>query len=62
MYIFAENGIFKAPPAADGFGELEQTVEANGRFAISGDFDSEGNIYFCDVQHVHIPNMSRAES
>jgi len=52
MFLFTEKGIFKASPTADGFGEVELAVKVDEGFPVSGDFDSEGNMYFCNIQLV----------
>jgi len=49
MYIFTRDGIFKAEKKASGFGEPELVAEVKDGYTTAGDFDSEGNIYFCDA-------------
>eukprot|EP00210_Caulerpa_lentillifera_P003498 g3338.t1 len=49
MYLFTEKGIFTAAPNGDGFHDPVLLVKIEGGRPLSGEFDSEGNIYFCDV-------------
>eukprot|EP00210_Caulerpa_lentillifera_P003499 g3339.t1 len=49
MYLFTEKGIFTAAPSGDGFHDPVLLVDTEGGRPLSGDFDSEGNLYFCDV-------------
>eukprot|EP00210_Caulerpa_lentillifera_P003500 g3340.t1 len=49
MYLFTEKGIFTAAPSGDGFHDPVLLVDTKGGRPLSGDFDSEGNLYFCDV-------------
>lgn len=49
MYLFTEKGIFTAKPDGEGFHNPTLLVEIKGGRPLSGSFDSEGNIYFCDV-------------
>ena len=48
MYLFTERGIYRADPNGDSFGDPELVVEVKGGRPLSGAFDSQGNIYFCD--------------
>lgn len=48
MYLFTEKGIYRAEPKGDGFSDPELFVEVPGGRPLSGAFDSNGTLYFCD--------------
>lgn len=49
MYLFTEQGIMTAKPTKDGFQDPVVAIEIKGGRPLSGAFDAEGNLYFCDV-------------
>eukprot|EP00210_Caulerpa_lentillifera_P003497 g3337.t1 len=49
MFLFTENGIYKANRNGDEFAEPELFVQVENGRPLSGVFDSKGNIIFCDA-------------
>lgn len=49
LFLFAEDGIYRSKPNGTGFDDPELFVEVKNGRPISGLFDSEGNVVFCDA-------------